>query len=216
MRHSLFFSRKTCQQSQKNIFFANMNSNQPPLERHPWPPYIPKGARYLFLGTFPPKPIRWSMPFFYPNPINDFWRVMGIIFYGDRDALWVSENKRFDLDAIKAFLDREHIAMWDTAMAVRRLKDNASDKFLKIVEPIDLEALLDAHPTIKTIITTGEKATGVIATQAAITIPAIGNPVDCRIGSHDITLWRMPSTSRAYPLSLEKKAAAYRMVFERQ
>ena len=106
--------------------------------------------------------------------------------------------------------------MWDTAMAVRRLKDNASDKFLEIVEPIDLEALLDAHPTIKTIITTGEKATGVIATQAAIAIPAIGHPVDCRVGSHDITLWRMPSTSRAYPLSLEKKAAAYRMVFEGQ
>ena len=156
------------------------------------------------------------MPFFYPNPINDFWRVMGIIFFGDRDALWKNEDKRFDLDAIKAFLDREHIAMWDTAMAVRRLKDNASDKFLEIVEPIDLEALLDAHPTIKTIITTGEKATGVIATQAAIAIPAIGHPVDCRVGSHDITLWRMPSTSRAYPLSLEKKAAAYRMVFEGQ
>ena len=192
-----------------------MNNNQPQLERHPWPPYIPDEAHYLFLGTFPPKPIRWSMPFFYPNPINDFWRVMGIIFFDDRDALWEKENKRFDLDAIKALLDREHIAMWDTAMTVRRLKDNASDKFLEIVELIHLEALLDAHPTIKTIITTGEKATGVIAAQASIAIPAIGKPEECHIGSHDFTLWRMPSTSRAYPLSLEKKAAAYRMVFER-
>ena len=133
-----------------------MNTTQPPVERHPWPPYIPNGARYLFLGTFPPKPERWSMPFFYPNRINDFWRVMGLIFMNDRDALWDSGSLRFDLAAIKAFLDREHIALWDTAMAVRRLKDNASDKFLEIVEPINLVALLDAHPSITSVITTGD------------------------------------------------------------
>lgn len=188
----------------------------PAVERHPWAPFIPAEARILFLGTFPPKPMRWSMPFYYPNKINDFWRVMGIIFFdGDRDALWDNELKRFDLDAIKAFLTREGIAMWDTAMAVRRLKDNASDKFLEIVEPIDLAALLDAHPTISTVVTTGEKATGVIAAQAGVEIPSIGQPVETEVGGHRFTLWRMPSTSRAYPLSLEKKAAAYRAVFNR-
>lgn len=192
-----------------------MNDNLPPIERHPWPPYVPDGAQYLFLGTFPPKPERWSMSFFYPNRINDFWRVMGLIFMDDRDALWDSGLRRFDLDAIKALLNREHIALWDTAMAVRRLKDNASDKFLEIVEPIDLAALLDAHPTITSVITTGEKATGVVAAQADIAVPPIGQPVACRVGSHEFTLWRMPSTSRAYPLALEKKAEAYRMIFAR-
>ncbi len=190
-----------------------MNNQQPPVESHPWPPYIPGQAKYLFLGTFPPKRERWSMEFFYPNRINDFWRVMGIIFMDDRDALWDSASKRFNLDAIKALLDREGIALWDTAMTVRRLKDNASDKFLEIVEPIDLAALLDRHATISTIGTTGEKATSVIAAQAGIEVPTIGTPVPCHIGGHHFTLWRMPSTSRAYPLALEKKAAAYRMVF---
>jgi G:T/U-mismatch repair DNA glycosylase len=192
-----------------------MNIQEPPIERHPWPPYIPEGARYLFLGTFPPKPERWSMAFFYPNRINDFWRVMGIIFAGDRDALWDSSARRFDLDGIKSLLDREGIALWDTAMAVRRLRDNASDKFLDIVEPIDLAALLDHNPSISHVITTGEKATGVIATQAGIDVPAIGTPVDCNVGGHGFTLWRMPSTSRAYPLPLDKKADAYRRVFGR-
>ncbi|MBQ3364211.1 MAG: uracil-DNA glycosylase family protein [Muribaculaceae bacterium] len=193
-----------------------MKTAEPAIERHPWAPYVPDGARILFLGTFPPKPVRWSMPFYYPNKMNDFWRVMGVIFFdGNRDALWNNELKRFDLDAIKAFLNREGIALWDTGMAVRRLKDNASDKFLDIVEPIDLAALLDAHPTIKTVVTTGEKATGVIAAQAGVEIPSIGQPVDTEVGGHDFTLWRMPSTSRAYPLALEKKAAAYRAVFNR-
>jgi G:T/U-mismatch repair DNA glycosylase len=100
-------------------------------------------------------------------------------------------------------------------MAVRRLKDNASDKFLEIVEPIDMAGFLDDHPTISCIITTGEKATSVVAAQAAIEVPAIGVPVNCRVGEHEFTLWRMPSTSRAYPLPLEKKAAAYRLALGR-
>ena len=191
-----------------------MENNQLRIERHPWPPYIPDGAKYLFLGTFPPKPERWSMDFFYPNKINDFWRVMGIIFKDDKNAFWDSGQQRFDLDAIKALLDREGIALWDTAMTVRRLKDNASDKFLEIVEPIDLKALLDSHPSIVQVVTAGEKATGVVAEQAGIGVPAIGVPVDCLIGNHLIRLWRMPSTSRAYPLALEKKADAYRVIFE--
>lgn len=192
-----------------------MNTIQPVIERHPWPPYIPDGAEYLFLGTFPPKAERWSMPFFYPNKINDFWRVMGLIFLGDRDALWDKELKRFNLAGIKTLLECEKIALWDTAMAVRRLKDNASDKFLEIVEPIDLARLLDNHPSISQVITTGEKATSVVAHQAGIEVPAIGVPVDCLVGGHSIRLWRMPSTSRAYPLALEKKVEAYRMVFQR-
>lgn len=191
-----------------------MSINQPPLERHPWAPYIPEGARYLFLGTFPPRPERWSMEFYYPNRTNDFWRMAGLIFMGDRNALWDGAQRRFDLSAIKSLLTREGIALWDTGMAVRRLKGNASDKFLEIVEPIDLASLLDAHPTITTVVTTGEKATSVIASQAGIDVPAIGVPVDCRVGTHGIRLWRMPSTSRAYPLPLEQKAEAYRKVFE--
>lgn len=190
-----------------------MNNEQIAIERHPWPPFVPAGARYLFLGTFPPQEHRWSMPFFYPNRTNDFWRIMGLIFLGNRDALWDAEQGRFNLDAIKSLLNREHIALWDTGMAVRRLKGNASDKFLEIVEPIDLATLLDENPTISHIITTGEKATGVIAVQAGVELPSIGAPVACRVGCHAVTLWRMPSSSRAYPLSLDKKAEAYKKIF---
>lgn len=194
-------------------FLCTMNNEQIAIERHPWPPFIPPGARYLFLGTFPPQEHRWSMPFFYPNRTNDFWRIMGLIFLGNRDALWDAEQGRFNLDDIKSLLNREHIALWDTGMAVRRLKGNASDKFLEIVEPIDLATLLDENPTISHIITTGEKATGVIAVQAGVEMPSIGAPVACRVGCHAVTLWRMPSSSRAYPLPLDKKAEAYKKIF---
>ena len=45
-----------------------MNNN---IETHPFVPFIPEGAKVLMLGTFPPAPHRWCMPFYYPNFQND-------------------------------------------------------------------------------------------------------------------------------------------------
>ncbi len=35
------------------------------IESHPWQPFVPPHTKVLFLGTFPPKPSRWSMDFYY-------------------------------------------------------------------------------------------------------------------------------------------------------
>lgn len=185
-----------------------------PLELHPWPPFIPDGARYLIMGTFPPKAARYSIDFYYPNRINDFWRIMGLIFLGDKDALVSDEGRSFKLDEIKNLLTREHIAMADTGHAVRRLRDNASDKFLEIVEPVDLNALLAQMPDCHTIATTGEKAAGVIAAITGTKLPAMGERIDTVFDGRRLTITRMPSTSRAYPLKLERKAEFYRGLFE--
>ena len=48
-------------------------------ERHPLEPFLPENARLLMLGSFPPKRIRWSMEFFYPNLQNDMWRIVGYL-----------------------------------------------------------------------------------------------------------------------------------------
>lgn len=34
------------------------NDAPAPLERHPWEPFIPEGAKVLIMGTFPPGPHR--------------------------------------------------------------------------------------------------------------------------------------------------------------
>ena len=56
-----------------------------PIETHPLQPFLPENAKWLFLGSFPPPQARWSMLFFYPNFINDFWRIMGYLFFDDRE-----------------------------------------------------------------------------------------------------------------------------------
>lgn len=156
------------------------------------------------------------MDFFYPNPINDFWRVMGVIFYNDPQALWDAPLKRFNLEKIKELLRREGIAMGDTATAVRRLRNNASDKYLEIVEPIDLQGLLAAAPGLHTIVTTGEKAAGVLAELTHTQVPKTGEYVDTLYApsGRALRLWRMPSTSRAYPKPLAEKATLYAKVFD--
>jgi len=182
-----------------------------PVERHPFQPFLPEGAKVLILGSFPPQRKRWSMEFYYPNWLNDFWRVCGLVFFEDKDHFTVAGEKRFDLPHIKAFCRDRGIALYDTATEVRRLKDNASDKFLEVVRPTDIEALLARIPDCRSIVTTGQKATDVIAAYGGS--PQVADKVGIIIAGRALDFYRMPSTSRAYPLSLDKKAAAYRWMF---
>ena len=117
----------------------------------------------LFLGSFPPQPKRWCMPFYYPNWLNDFWRILGLIHFGDKDHFCLLKEKRFDETAVRAFCAEAGLAFYDTACEVRRLKDNASDAFLEVVTPTDIPGLLARIPDCHTLIATGQKATEVVA-----------------------------------------------------
>lgn len=117
------------------------------------------------------------MEFFYPNWINDFWRIQGLIHFGDRSHFELAGERRFDKEKIVAFCCEMGLAFFDTARKVRRLKDNADDNFLEIVEGTDVFALLEQ--------------------------------IDA-----SLRWWRMPSSSMAYPMKLEKKAEHYRRLFE--
>lgn len=213
---------------------------------HPLQPFIPDGAKLLVLGSFPPPRARWSMDFFYPNFINDFWRICGLVFFSDKDHFVARASdevhnsnpqsskptllKRFDRERIIAFCRKRGIAMFDTASAVRRLKGNASDKFLEVARPTDISALLAQMPGCKAIAVTGQKALETfieanrpISNGVPINVKdiRIGEPVAIKIpagkslmpANRELLLFRMPSTSRAYPLSLEKKAEYYRKLF---
>ncbi len=188
------------------------------VEYHPLRPFLPEHAKVLFLGSFPPQRKRWSMDFFYPNFINDHWRIEGQIFFGDKNHFVDLETKRFKLDEIVAFCQEKGLAFFDTSTAIRRLQDNASDKFLEVVEPTDIPELLHQLPHCRAIVTTGEKATETFC--ASLSIPAIPKvntsvtiPDTQNLDGDPILLYRLPSSSRAYPLAFDKKVAAYQQMF---
>ncbi|WP_288276825.1 uracil-DNA glycosylase family protein [uncultured Prevotella sp.] len=220
-----------------------MERSRDGVEYHPLRPFLPEKAKVLFLGSFPPQRKRWCMDFYYPNFINDHWRIEGQIFYGDRNHFVDLEAKRFRIDEIVAFCEEKGLAFFDTSTAIRRLQDNASDKFLEVVEPTDIPALLKRLPHLRAIVTTGEKATETICrTMGMAETPKVNSYVEITntdgtdetdsltntdgtdetdifantnmTNGGGLLLYRLPSSSRAYPLSFDKKVEAYRRFFD--
>lgn len=182
-------------------------------ELHPLKPFMPEGARILMLGSFPPQKARWSMDFFYPNFQNDMWRIMGYIFTGDKNHFVVEGEKRFDRARIEAFCNSQGLALYDTAEEVIRLKNNASDNFLQIVRPTDIAAMLGRMPQCRTIVVTGQKAADTLQAATGSAPLEVGRSVEVDFAGRRLTLWRMPSSSRAYPRPVEWKAEHYRKIF---
>ena len=162
------------------------------------------------------------MPFFYPNPQNDMWRIMGHVFFCDRQHFvetgtegGVQRRAVFRYDDIVAFCNKCGLAFFDTALAVRRLQGNAADEHLEIVVPTDIVVLLRQIPFCRDICCTGGKAMETLcATMQITTPPETGRFIETEYAGRRLRVWRMPSSSRAYPLSLDKKAAVYALMFK--
>lgn len=181
------------------------------IEKHPLAPFLPERAELLMLGSFPPPQQRWKMDFYYPNFQNDMWRIFGLIFFADKHHFIDVEQKKFKEQDIREFLITHKIAIYDTAEQVTRLKNNASDQYLQIAKATDIPRLLQSIPHCRSILTTGDKATDTLISvlpQGTIK-PTLQQSSIAIINQQQIGLHRLPSSSRAYPLALEKKAEAY-------
>jgi len=186
-----------------------------PAEQHPLKPFLPKNARLLMLGSFPPPKKRWCMEFFYPNRTNMMWEIFGEVFFNDSQRLVDAEHKTFRLRDIQALLDEKGIAIFDTATVVRRLSGNASDKDLQIVEKTDIPALLEQIPLCHDIVCTGQKSFSVLTEDYGVEMPKMGMYNEFSINGRQLRLWRMPSSSRAYPMPLKEKVAYYKQMMDR-
>ncbi len=183
-------------------------------ERHPLQPFLPPEARLLMLGSFPPPRKRWCMDFFYPNRTNQMWNIFGLVFYGDAERLVDPNNHTFRQSDIETLLKERGIAIYDTACAVRRLSGNASDKDLEVVEKTDIPALLAQTPQCHDIVCTGQKSFSVLTEDYSVPVPQMGAYNEFTLASRPMRLWRMPSSSRAYPMALAEKAGYYRRMMQ--
>lgn len=154
------------------------------------------------------------MDFYYPNLQNDMWRIMGMIFYSDKEYFLTSDKKNFDERHIKIFCTEKGIAISDAASAIIRLNNNASDKYLEIVQPINLDFILTQLPNCRAIVTTGQKATDTLLNILMIEEPKIGSFTGFSFLDKELRLYRMPSSSRAYPKSLAYKTGIYKTMFD--
>ena len=191
------------------------------VEWHPLKPCINEETRVLFLGSFPPQRKKWAkgFNFFYPNFINDHWRIMGLIFYGDKDLFVDTKARTYKGADIIRFVHEHGLGYYDTSEAVKRLKDNASDKFLEVTVPTDIRTLISRAPRLQKIVVTGQKAADTLCDYFHIDqLPKMGESTDIpylynSLGQ-PVRLCRLPSSSRAYPMPLEQKAEYYRAMID--
>ena len=73
--------------------------------------------------------------------------------------------------------------------------------------------MLNTYPSLVKLVTAGEKATVTISDLLGTTPPCMGGYTDFFFNGRRIRHYRMPSSSRAYPMSLDKKAAMYSLLF---
>ena len=200
------------------------------VETHPFGPVLPPDATVMMMGTFPPTADKWAMRFHYPNFYNDMWRIYGSVFFDDVNYFRVGDEKRFDPERIRAFMFERGIASCPTVSQAIRETGNASDKNLTVVTPVNLDSILPQVPKVETLFTTGGKATEVLLNllaepPAKSKYPKTNQSMDYpyewqsdnnrKTDVNNLTLYRLPSTSRAYPLALDKKVAAYKDFFKK-
>lgn len=164
------------------------------------------------------------MPFHYPNFYNDMWRIYGLVFFDDAEHFTVADEKAFDPEQITAFLHERGIASCPTVKKAIREQGNAADQFLTVVESVDLNTTLATLPKVEWIVTTGGKATEILleklnaenerSGKPTVKMPKTNHHTDFDIYGHKLKLYRLPSSSRAYPMKLDKKADCYRAFFE--
>ncbi len=112
---------------------------------HPIPPLYDENSRILILGSFPSVRSR-EAKFFYGHPQNRFWKVTSAVF---------GEDVPQTIDEKKAFLFRNHIALWDVIGSCDI--EGSSDSSIRNVTANDLDVILD-HADIKQIFVNGKTA----------------------------------------------------------
>ena len=105
--------------------------------QHPIPPLYDKESRILILGSFPSVKSR-EAAFFYGHPQNRFWKLLAALF---------SEDFPVTIDDRRAFLHRNHVALWDTIASCEI--QGSSDSSIKNVQVNDLSVILDQAPIEK-------------------------------------------------------------------
>ena len=139
-------------------------------------------------------------------------RIWGYIATGDKNYFIHPDGKRFDKEKIETFCSEQGIALYDTAEEVIRLKNNASDNFLQIVRQTNLAALLEQIPECDSVVATGKKAAETLQEITGSEQLSVGGCCNAEYANRKLKLWRMPSSSRAYPRSIEWKAEYYKRI----
>lgn len=133
---------------------------EPQIVRHEIAPVFDARSRVLVLGTMP-SPKSREVGFYYGNPQNRFWKVLGALF---------DEPEPQGIEARTEFLLERRIALWDVLASCAI--EGASDASIADARPNDLARIGRAAP-LEAVFTTGSKAAELYRRHCAGMLPGV-------------------------------------------
>lgn len=127
------------------------------IHKHPYPPFIPKNATKLIVGTLPPPRFHQGIlkegdvDFCYGSIDGQLWKVLDVIF----DLGLEFETTEQAIDQRKNFLINHRIGICDIVASCIREKPDASDLGMKSIQLRDLLSHLKKHKSVHTLLLTG-------------------------------------------------------------
>lgn len=125
--------------------------------KHPYPPFIPKNATKLIVGTLPPPRFsngllkKGDVDFCYGSINGQLWRILNKIF--NLELLF--ETTDIAVQQRKEFLIKNNIGICDIVDSCTRNKIDASDLGMDNIKLRDLIHFIKLHKKINTLLLTG-------------------------------------------------------------
>ncbi|PKA83567.1 G/U mismatch-specific uracil-DNA glycosylase [Ulvibacter sp. MAR_2010_11] len=124
---------------------------------HPYPPFIPKTATKLIVGTLPPPRFttgdlkEGDVHFCYGSRDGQLWPILNSIFNLNLDF----ETTPGAIAQRKEFLTQRGIGICDIVASAKREKVDASDLGMQDIDLRDVVKMLQQYPKIDTLLFTG-------------------------------------------------------------
>lgn len=181
-------------------------------EIHPdWYHDIPV-MKILILGNFPPHRKRWDYEFYYPNKLNNFWRILASV---SGKPLKEMKGEAAVLER-KRLMEKLRVGVYNIAKTIQRKGHSARDTDIKITEFNDVLSIIYKHKELRKIILAGYSAKNsatrkfmeyLVLNKIPFEKPAQIKPgaeFKIKLKNRKIQCVILNSTSTAFPIKQEK------------
>ncbi len=126
------------------------------IETHPtWYRDLPS-LRTLILGSFPPHPSKHNYPFYYPNGINRFWKILADI--AGMPLEWTKKDAAKAVEERYLIMKKLETGIQNIGYEIERKGTSALDTDIKIIQYHDILSIITSHPELTRILLPGYSA----------------------------------------------------------
>jgi len=119
--------------------------------------------KYLILGSFPPHESKRHYPFYYPNSMNRFWKILSDISgkplqYTKKSVLNTKEAQNNAVEERFQIMNHLNAGVQNVGKIIKRKGNSSLDTDIKIEEFQDILSIIKSHNELKRILLSGYSA----------------------------------------------------------